>query len=351
MARIVYLTSPWLPTGVSWLINCLMELGIKTSTYRRRDTDWELRGGRHVVAGYARFSDLFPAFADNESFTFRDDIEVVWGHVFPYAHLYRHPVILFARDPRDALFLEHGRERCYHDFSYRDWLHWPFHESLLDAVDNWSLFHRLWAQHPNLAVYRYEDYCRNDARTLGRVLAFLGVTPDPERLERALWRSSYRRYAESRGRVYDPEHRRHDLWRGRAEADPAEAEAQRDIEQACGPSMRRLGYVPAQVTEPEPEPDPAAHMALNPFFVDVPWRGPRRGAAAQADPRTDPLVIKTLAFARVVGREGFNAARPAYVGHHTFRSLVKNLGSYLEHAARLGVPPAPGRAVGTEVRT
>ncbi|MBU1247074.1 MAG: sulfotransferase domain-containing protein [Proteobacteria bacterium] len=331
--RTIYFTSPWMPCGSFWLANCLLELGIKVSTYRKRGRDWRFDGTRHHVAEFSRFATLLPAFQDNDSFLFRPDIEVVWGHIFPYSHLHRHKVLLFTRDPRDAMYYQYLRERPYLDLSYQEWLHWPFHESLLDKMDNWRLYHRLWEQHNDLAVFRFEDYCRNSARTLQRVLDFIGISVEPASFEHALWRSSYERYCAQKGRPFDPDKVRHDAWMRRE----GEEQAQLLIEQAAGTAMSRYRYLAKRVPL-LPEPDPSTHMALNPFFHDIPLLRSK----PSEDPATNLYVRKTLAFCKVYETGAHANIFEKYRDLHTFRELDKNIGIYLHHARQVGLmKPAP----------
>lgn len=331
MARIVYLATPWLPTGGHWLINCLLESGVKVSTYRCREKDWLVRDGRHYVGAYERFKSYIPAFSDNESFLFRDDVEVIWGHVFPYKHMLCNKVTVFTRDPRDALYLQYRREKdMVGAATYKDWLRWPFHESLLDAVDNWDIFHRLWLKHPSRFFCRYEDYKADARATFEQVLDHLGIEVAPERVEQALNRSSYERYLERQGRPLPaPGTQVMDFWRNRE----GEEECVAEIEKTAATVMRALGY---ELTVGKPAvaaPDIMPHMLLNPFFRDIAFGAP----PGRVNAKGNLYIMKVIAFYRILQKKGLSETNEIYRECHTCRELLENMAAYIDNCKRVGI--------------
>lgn len=328
--RIIYMTSPWMPCGVFGLCNCLMEMGIKVSTYRRFHEDWTFDGKYHYPNAFKRFKVQIPAFHDNERFEFRDDVHIVWGHVFPYDHIYRHKAFMFTRDPRDALFHQYSWEREMREIEYKDWLSWPFHETLLDNIDSWLLYHRIWQQHPNFAAFRYEDKCKNGRKMINRLLDYIGVEIQEEVIEQALWKSSYQRYCEMKQRPFDPEKKRYDLWRDRDDI-----EEQKAIERAAGNIMKLYRFMPAHAQEVQ-EVDPFPHMALNPFFSDIPYYGEKN----PIDIHKNPYVLKIFSFMRFIEKNP--QCLPAHTRkRHTWGELIDNFDGYQFNAMNVGLIPQP----------
>lgn len=326
--RIIYFTSPYMPCGAFSLVNCLLEMGIKVSTYYRFHEDWIFDGKYHYANAFSRFVSQIPAFTDNERYEFRDDVHVVWGHLLPHNHMYRNKVFMLTRDPRDGLPHEYLWEKKDWEISYMEWLGWPHHETLLRNIDYWVLFHRLWQQHPDLATFRFEDKCKNNKRLMKRVLDFINVEVDEEVMEKALWRSSYKRYCEMKGRTYDPDKKRYDLWR--AKDDTLEQQA---IEQAAGNIMQHYRYMPVHGMEVQ-EVDPFPHMALNPYFEDIPYHGSKE----PVDVDVNPYLVNTLAFMR------FIAKHPTYPPRHVtdthmWDTLLSNLEIYRRNAMSIGLIP------------
>ncbi len=325
--RTIYFTSPWMPCGAFGIVNCLMEMGIKVSTYRHAHEDWSFDGKYHYPNTFNRFKAQFPAFADNERFEFRDDIHVIWGHIFPYDHLYRHKVFMYTRDPRDALFHQYSWEKRMADINYADWLRWPFHETLLDNIDSWLLYHRLWRQHPHLAAFRYEDTCKSPRKMIGRLLDYLGVEVEEERIEKALWSSSYERYCQMKDRPFDPEEKRYDKWRDREN----EEQEQIAIEQAAGSIMKLYRYMPVHEQKVQ-EVDPFPHMALNPFFKDIPYYGSQN----PDDVATNPYLQKIFAFMRFIKQNP--ESLPQHVTkRQTWEELNNNFAGYQLNAVNVGL--------------
>lgn len=66
-------------------------------------------------------------------------------------------------------------------------------ESVMEPVSTWSIHVKSWTGEPNprLTVVRYEDMLDQPRIAFGNVCRFLGLTPTPERLERAIKFSSF----------------------------------------------------------------------------------------------------------------------------------------------------------------
>jgi len=154
--RKIYLVSPREPSGATWLINCLLELGIMTYRYspagmwRNETGRWFLNSHEHVLRKW------LPALVDHSSFQFRDDLEVQWMHEWFTDAYADNEILYFVRDPRDALFSRFKREAP--QLSFREFAAFPDVYTLLDKVANWWLYNKTWLAHPRVTVFRFEDY-------------------------------------------------------------------------------------------------------------------------------------------------------------------------------------------------
>ena len=140
---------------------------------------------------------------------------------------------------------------------WMDGLSWPRVGSWADGVKSW-----LATRHgrDNFLLLRYEDIHENQPRELARVAQFLGLNPDPERINQAIQRSSaanLRKMEETQGKkwVATSRTRSDKPYIGKAspggwqEVLPEQTVAY--IEERWGPLMKQLGY--DLVTEPAKE--------------------------------------------------------------------------------------------------
>jgi len=201
--RKIYLVSPREPSGATWLINCLLELGIIAYRYspagmwRNEKGRWFLNSHEHVLRKW------LPALVDHPSFQFRDDLEVQWMHEWFTGAYANNEVLYFVRDPRDALFSRYKREAP--ELSFREFAAFPDVYTLLDKVTNWWLYNKTWLAHPRVSVFRFEDYKADAERTLASVLAELRLSYSASDISRAAQCSTFERAAAAE-RAYRAQH-------------------------------------------------------------------------------------------------------------------------------------------------
>lgn len=245
--RKIYLMSSREPSGATWLINCLLELGIKTFRNRSHGSDmWFRRDDHHVLNGQEEIlKKWLPALWDHQEFKFRDDIEVEWAHVWPTADHDDYQVIYFARDPRDSLFSRYKREAP--DQTFEEFLMFPDANTLLDKAHNWNLFNLAWMQHPRQRVFLFEDYKQDAWQVLTEVLDYIGLTYSEADMQRALIASTFERaaQAEAKYRAKHPEDQETINRAGKAgewRQGGISPEIVSYIENVCADAMRFQGY-------------------------------------------------------------------------------------------------------------
>lgn len=192
----IFLISPREPSGATWLINCFLELGIKTYRETLGEMWYPAPGGGHMLNPVENhLKKWLPILSGRETFHFRDDIEVEWAHHWPARRHAGHKIVYFVRDPRDALFSRYRRESP--GMSFQEFLEFPDPHTLLDKIDNWCLFSELWMSQPDVRHFRFEDYKQDARRTLEDVLDFLGLHVDEPALLAALEGSTFEKAAQA----------------------------------------------------------------------------------------------------------------------------------------------------------
>ena len=326
-ARRVLLVSPREPSGATWLINCLLELGVRI--YRNTEAPmWVASGDGWSLSPHEEIlKKWLPGLSLRERFHFREGVEVRWTHEWPGPDTCREDVILFVRDPRDALLSRYKREAS--ELTFAEFLAFPDLQSLLDKPDHWLLHLRCWLACESVRVLRFEDYKRDARATLKLALGFLRIEPSSEDFTRAIEASTFEKAAEAE-RAYKATHpaaQAEDLqlinrkgvpgeWRGLPEY---EADMRR-IEMRCAGLLRELGY---EAAAPQSDDDGfLAHAALLSYFGQVPQALLAAGGPGNAASR----IGRTLAFAR--GATPDLVARSGYLPHQR-ATLAAGLQEYL----------------------
>jgi len=206
----IYLVSPREPSGATWLINCFLELGIKT--HRVHDNAglpmWIADGNGNYVLNKDEdiLKKWLPVLTEKEKFIFNKKIEVIWTHDFPLKNKYNKndKIIFFIRDPRDSLYSRYKRENP--DFNYEIFLYFIDENSLLDKIDNWCLFNKAWSNFKDKHIIKFEDYKKEPLITLQKAVEFCGLAFSGDILERAVNNSSFEKAknAENRYRQLNP---------------------------------------------------------------------------------------------------------------------------------------------------
>lgn len=196
------IVSAEMPSGASWLANCLLELDVALWKPWGADLrgDWRQRGGRRYR--YDRSDQawrrLLPSLQHGREFDFRAAPVPRLTHAWPGTYADPPRTILFVRDPRDALYSFWQRAlraglappaQPFAAFIAEPWFHYPL--SRADFLALWLRCWRLALQPRDHLLLRYEDYRTEPLTTLRRALDFLGVDADAAALARAVAASDF----------------------------------------------------------------------------------------------------------------------------------------------------------------
>lgn len=168
------LIGPVQPSGLTWVVNCLLELGVHTSFSRKEI--WEHVGNRkyRLKTENQNLARWLPSLEDlNREFTFREDIKVLWSHDWPSPELINERILFFTRDPRTALYSEY--KRFENDNSFMNHILELDTQLLCSRIQVWNMFHLLWSCQPNVTYVRFEDYKLNPIPTLKNCIESLGI--------------------------------------------------------------------------------------------------------------------------------------------------------------------------------
>jgi hypothetical protein len=256
----ITLASPVEPSGASWLINCFLELGIKVSHKPVVDNVWRhidptpppdhiwqraACGGYRLHPKAQVLKQFLPVLSRVDVFRFDEDVEVEYVQDLPGAQHVGAPALLFVRDPRDSLYSMYRRVQPALD--YEAFLRFPNPDTLSTRPTHWRLFVEAWIALAGENWFTFEEYKRDPAGLLQRVLERAHIARRADEIERAVVESSFERaraaeesYRTSASGEWEVVNRagRVGDWIDRSEARPGSGV----IERRAGSVMRRLGY-------------------------------------------------------------------------------------------------------------
>lgn len=167
------LIGPIEPSGLSWLINCLLELGVKSTLI---PNVWEEKNGYWVISKRgAALSQWLPALTDPERvFNFDPSIEVNWSHDWLTADHLGRRTIFFTREPKTTLYSAFKRANI-RDQNFEEFLLEVDPQWLLNRMQLWTLFHLLWWHHKDVHFFFFDQYKTDPIGTLRNVLDKIGL--------------------------------------------------------------------------------------------------------------------------------------------------------------------------------
>ncbi len=187
------------PSGVAWLIDILLQLGVRTTHAAPgyEHEHWMPNGKTWRVGpkAYHHLRALLPALQQHAQFTFEPDLQVSWGDGLEMARRLPRPTILFTCDPRRAIYSHFG-QRYQHYASLRDYLIQPATSAAnleglfaLPPLETWGYYHLFWlsvAKTTESMVVTLEQMQSDPVDTVRRVLNFIGLERTAGEIEAAL---------------------------------------------------------------------------------------------------------------------------------------------------------------------
>ncbi len=314
--------SPVEPSGASWLINCLLELGVRVDhkpvvdkvwrNSRPRPPAshmWQAQGDGYVLNAKAdELRKWLPVLSRSSPLRFRSELQVDYVQDVALPEQDAQAALFFVRDPRDALYSMYKRRP--REQTLDEFLAFPHPLTLLDRIDQWTLQVSSWLRHPHVAVFRFEDYKRDASALLARVLEWLAIEVSDGERSRAVAESTYEKakMAEARYREAHPGDFELANRAGRVgdyDQDPDTEGLVRKVERQAGELLQALGYAvrgelsePASMAEVCAGFEGAANLQRLPVFRQYALaQALRATTAAQA---LDRSAAKVLAFAEAV---------------------------------------------------
>ena len=198
------IVSPPFSCGISWIVNILHELNIKTTNVNFQNTQWTSLGDNQFVINHDAQQFLkiyFPSFNEKNTFEFQESIEVFWEHRLDLAINIDRPTILVVRDPRDAIYSLYKRNYEKH-LNFDDYLkrpdQWPDHFPSLfnlppsETIAIFTLFWLEMSKFMPISIIKFEDTKSLAGEQVKKVLDFLKITRTDSEIENAIHASSFK---------------------------------------------------------------------------------------------------------------------------------------------------------------
>ncbi len=187
----ILIASPVEPSGVTWLINCLISLNLLCTRDRNSEISgtWEVRQGKYFLKSSQKELHRWLPALSKDGFNFDSGFNFEWSHDWLTERDLKFRKILFIRDPRSSLRSLYLRERPGQ--SYASWLFEPDYVTFLSRTEKLGLFIESWLSDPQTMVVRFEDYKLNPYLTLKSVLKRLEIFRKVEDIEFAVKNSTF----------------------------------------------------------------------------------------------------------------------------------------------------------------
>lgn len=174
-------------SGVSWLLNCLLELGIRSETSHNKWFRYVKKYNDELDEyEYLQIPIGLNVFAEKKDFYFKNNLfcdfqEHGWSRSgLQSAH--ESKTIILIRDPRDTLWSV-----------YNTHLNHPLITNLPGFEDfckehslYWKQFYEMCLALPNVSFFRFEDYKSNPFQHLRNILTFMDVKCTDREIEKAI---------------------------------------------------------------------------------------------------------------------------------------------------------------------
>lgn len=213
------------PSGVSWLMNVLLELDIciDMKVDEHENFIWDFIDDQTAVT--ARKPGMFhldprvvAVTAKKNTFSFRENFYIPVSHDTAYTYYLDKKVILMVRDPRDAIHSSYNNKCPEHEMSFHDfllsqvenfteisWLNSTLNfwitrnqntsfKQVFEIADRWAVWTALWLRAippENLLVIRFEDTKTDDFKEARKVLDFIKVNRTNEEINQAVKESTF----------------------------------------------------------------------------------------------------------------------------------------------------------------
>jgi hypothetical protein len=319
------LVSPREPSGGSWLINCLLELGVRVNFKPTIDRVWRsVSNPREPSAMWRQAPDgrwrlqpraealkkWLPILTVHETLSFIDDVEALYVQDLPTSAFQGQHTALFVRDPRDAIYSSY--RRIQPEMTLDEFVRFPHPETLLDVVGHWQLFVESWLARDGVHVYRFEDYKAEAEGLLTRVVRDLHLQASPEDIARAAAASTFEkaRAAEAHYRARHPGDSEIAIragqvgeWRTSQEL----RDLSREVERRVGSLLKRLGYELHANAGNTPVTHGLSQLRFLSIFDRIGLPEHLRGR--EADPTTCSALADILKFASTVDADRIRRVR------------------------------------------
>jgi len=189
--RKILIASSLEPSGMTWLVNCLLNLGFLCYPAANRNRVWHEIGENsyRLNSDFDYLKKWIPILNLKLDFDFDPIIEFEWTHSWPTIQDSNFETILFIRDPRSSLYSRYKRE--FPEIDYDAFLNSLEPNSLLAKHQYLNLFYNSWLLHRNIYIEKFENYKTNDVLTLSKILDKLSIKTSEEGIPRACANSTF----------------------------------------------------------------------------------------------------------------------------------------------------------------
>lgn len=256
--KIIKIVSSPEPNGMTWLINCLMELGYCCFPGEDLNKSWikdDVKNTYQQSKLIDQYERWLPNLRNKDSRAFKKNIAFSWGHEWPFEHNLNEKVIIFVRNPKSSILSNFRRQNLRH-IDYNQYVKLINPYSLISIPEHLNLFYESWFEHGKKIIVKFEDAKLNPYRTLKEILEFIGIEVDSNSIERSVAASTSQKAQESeieylKRNKYPLSHRVSRLGSTNEWQNPNILMANEYIDERTYSMQRKLNYIERKNTEPK----------------------------------------------------------------------------------------------------
>ncbi len=249
------LVSSEFPTGLSWLLNILLDMGVCVHRSSAAEFWLPRENGVQLNPLHEEVQRWLPSLNSEETYHFAEPVTFQWNHAWPSPELTAQPILFYNRCGFDAVYSQYKRRGA--GFRFLTYLNSPhctkavqFPTLLnLSPQDTWAVYCLLWKRLAPAGSQwiRFEDMRASPHESVVQVLEFQGLKRSREQLEAAIEASTFEKAkaTEERYLTQNPDGDRARMTRGGKVAEWKETFGPR--EKACfaglpAAALKEFGY-------------------------------------------------------------------------------------------------------------
>ena len=193
--KMYHIASFGLPSGVTWIANVLLELGIYTYNLPMGHwVNWETQTPKYDCYQFTMSDGSMPYFKKSKEqfITFDSTVQIGWSHQWPVSEYLGNKTILWNRNYKGGIYSQYKRYKTtkrYKNLTLDTFLKRPYMYLGLTPQDEWAINHLLWMElipAERWHIASFDNAKLSPIEELKPLLRFLGLKKSDQEIMNAV---------------------------------------------------------------------------------------------------------------------------------------------------------------------